>query len=241
MILVDVWDLLIKWTRNRLLVQRVTSWTRFIRWHWTKKCFLLRGHFVLVEQQVEVWAVDSFSFYIFIRPPTPRAPPGLTLLARCTVAPLLPPADDLKVPPYLRLNRIPLFGHHNRRTVWWWLCSGSGIPPLMRNLSFTDPPHLPPGLLLPTTPNRNDPTSLSTYLLKCDTMGRCAVWWILSWKINTEAYWSNSLTHLRCFFNEESFNTTKTNLKWIWSTCYQYYEYIRNNNYFATKNVEFDC
>lgn len=171
--------------------------------------FLLRRHFVLVEQQVEVWStslvLSSFSFYIFIRPPTPWAPPGLTLLARCTVAPLPPPADDLKVPTYLRLNRIPLFGRHNRRTVWWWLCSGSGIPPLMRNLSFTDPPHLPPGLLLPSTPNRNDPTGLSTCLLKCDTTGRCSVWWILSWKINTEAYWSNNLTHLRCFFKWRDF------------------------------------
>lgn len=63
--------------------------------------------------------------------PLPSSPPGLVYLTP-------PPPNNPNVPPYLRLNRIPPFGRHNGRTVWWRLCSGSGIPPLIRNLSFTD-------------------------------------------------------------------------------------------------------
>ncbi|KAF6715158.1 hypothetical protein FQA47_025094 [Oryzias melastigma] len=48
------------------------------------------------------------------------------------------PPNNPIVPRYLRLNRIPPLGRHNGGTVRRRLCSGSGIPPLIRNLSFTD-------------------------------------------------------------------------------------------------------
>lgn len=235
---------LIKWTGNRLSVQKWLDLNTFNQVTLNQKMFSLRGHFVLVEQQVEIWSTSLILsirqlFFLHFHPSS--SPLGST--RSNSSGPVYrsrppPPVDDLKVPPYLRLNRIPLFGRHNRRTVWWWLCSGSGIPPLMRNLSFTDPPHLPPGLLLPT-PNRNDPTGLST-TVEVWHNGTMLRLMDIVLEINTEAYWSNSLTHLffqDVFFNEETFST---NLKWIWSTYYQYYQYIRNNN-FAAKKIEFNC
>lgn len=106
----------------------------------------------------------------------PSRPPPLVLPLSSPPGPVYLTPQQPERPPYLRLNHIPPFGGHNGRTVWWRLCSGSGIPPLIRNLSFTDPPHLLWARYYASTP----PTSTQTHT-EIISQVKAHVCWCATW------------------------------------------------------------